>query len=113
MQYMESITISIAFFVTVAVVVIAVLNFILKNRLISSGQTDPELLKMLSNSFDHQLASLKWGVVLAFAGLGLVVINYIPDARTLESPLPYGIELLFLAIGFQVYYLLAMKSKKP
>jgi uncharacterized membrane protein YwaF len=112
MVQLEGILISIALFISITITVIAILNFILKNRLIGSGQTDPELLKLLSQSFNHNVAVLKWGFILLFGGIGLVVINFIPDARTLESPLPYGIEMIFLATGFLCYYLIVKDSKK-
>ncbi|MGH2624017.1 MAG: hypothetical protein ACRDE7_10145 [Sphingobacterium sp.] len=110
MAHIESILISIAFFVTTLMLVVAILNFILKNRLIQTGQTDPEVLKMLSITFDQKTATLKWGTILLLGGIGLVTIHYLPDARDLESPLPYGIETIFLAVGFLLYYLMVKKS---
>ncbi|TDQ09253.1 hypothetical protein ATK78_1407 [Pedobacter metabolipauper] len=82
-------------------------------RLINSGQSDPELLKLLGSSFDHKVAALKWGVILLFGGIGLVVIYCVPDAQILESPLPYGIEMIFVAMGFLAYYLLVRKKSNP
>lgn len=105
MEQVESILISITLFITTAVVVIAILNFILKNRLIGSGHTNPEVIRLLSQLFDHKVAVLKWGLILLSGGIGLIVINYIPEAKELESPLPYGIELIFIAGGFLGYYL--------
>jgi uncharacterized membrane protein YwaF len=112
MEQLESISISLSLFLSITIVIIAILNFILKNRLISSGQTDPEILKSLSQSFNHKIAVLKWGFILLFGGIGLVVINFIPDARTVESPLPYGIEMIFLAAGFLCYYLTVKQNEK-
>jgi len=110
MAHIESILISIAFFATTLMLVVAILNFILKNKLIQTGQTDPEVLKMLSISFDQKTATFKWGIILLFGGMGLVTIHYLPEARDLESPLPYGIETIFLAAGFLLYYLMVKKS---
>jgi len=111
MDHIESITISISLFIITAIVVIAILNFILKNRLINSGLTNPEILNSLGQSFNHKVAVLKWGLILFFGGIGLVVINYIPDAQV-DSPLPYGIEMIFIAAGFLSYYFLVRKSEK-
>ena len=113
MAQVESILISITLFITTAIVVIAILNFILKNRLIGSRQTNPELIRLLSQSFDSKIAVLKWGLILLFVGIGLVVINYIPQARAIESPLPYGLELIFIAGGFLSYYLLIRNTNRP
>jgi hypothetical protein len=110
MAHIESILISIAFFATTFMLVVAIFNFILKNKLIKTGQTDPEVLKMLSISFDQKTAVLKWGTILLLGGIGLVTIHYLPEARDLESPLPYGIEMIFLAVGFLLYYLIIKKD---
>lgn len=112
MAHLESIIISVAFFAMSLFLVIAILNYLLKSKLIKSGALDPETVKLLGNTMDQQITSLKWGLILLFAGIGLVAIHYIPEARNLESPLPYGIELIFIAIGFIVYYLQS-KSTKP
>ncbi len=112
MAQLESILISIAFFASTLLLVITILNFILRNRLINSGQNDPEVLKMLSNSFETKSATLKWGIILLFGGIGLVVIYYIPDANQLESPLPYGIEMIFIALGAICYYFAVQQNKE-
>ncbi len=106
-QHLESILVSIAFFAVTAILLIAILNFILKMRLINSGQTDPEVLKVLSNSFNQKIAPLKWGIILLSSGIGLILIYFIPSANQYESPLPYGIEMIFIAIGFLAYYFIA------
>lgn len=112
MAQVESILISITLFITTAIVVIAILNFILKNRLIGSRQTNPELIRLLSQSFDSKVAVLKWGLILLFGGIGLIVINFIPQARVVESPLPYGIELIFIAGGVLSYYLIVRRTNR-
>lgn len=111
LQHTESILVSLAFFGGAVLIVIIIINFILKMRLISSGQTDPEVLKILSNAFDQKIAVLKWGVILLFGGVGLVVINFIPAATIYESPLAYGIEMIFVAAGFLTYYFIACKEE--
>nr|WP_294794242.1 hypothetical protein [uncultured Mucilaginibacter sp.] len=107
MQNLENILVSITLFGGTGVVLIAILNFILKMRLINSGQTNPDVLKILSNSFNQKIASLKWGIILLSGGIGLVLIYFIPSANQYESPLPYGIEMIFIAIGFLAYYFIA------
>lgn len=108
-QYLENILVSISFFAITAILLIAILNFILKMRLINSGQTDPDVLKILSSSFNQKIASLKWGIILLSGGIGLVLIYFIPSANQYESPLPYGIEMIFIAIGFLAYYFISNK----
>jgi len=112
MQYLESISISLGLFAATVILVVVILNFILKMRLINSGQNNPESLKILSSTFNYKESALKWGIILLFGGIGLVVIYFIPEAALLESPLPYGIEMIFLAIGFLVYYLLVRNERE-
>ncbi|WP_100341691.1 DUF6249 domain-containing protein [Mucilaginibacter auburnensis] len=110
-QHLEGISVSITLFAATAIILIAILNFILKMRLINSGQTDPEVLKVLSNSYSQKVASLRWGIILLSGGIGLVLIYFIPSANQYESPLPYGIELIFIAIGFLAYYFVARNKR--
>jgi hypothetical protein len=102
--------IPITLFVTTVILSVAILNFILKWRLISSGQTDPVVLKILSNSLSQKVAILKWGIILLFGGVGLVLINFIPVNNLYGSPLAYGIEMIFVAGGFLAYYVIARKE---
>lgn len=112
LQHIENISVSISLFGITGILLIAILNFILKMRLINSRQTDPEVLKVLSSSFSHKIASLKWGIILLAGGIGLVLIYFIPSANHYESPLPYGIEMIFIAIGFLAYYFVAHSKKE-
>ena len=112
LQHMENILVSLAFFGGAVLIIIIILNFILKMRLINSGYTDPDVLKILSNAFDQKIAVLKWGIILLFGGVGLVLINFIPADRIYESPLAYGIEMIFVAAGFLSYYFIARREDK-
>ncbi len=62
--------------------------------------------------------SLKWGLVAFMAGLGLIIIEmirvtYPPGVGYYESALPYGIELVFISLGFLIYFFLVTRLKKP
>lgn len=99
-------------FITVAVIVISILNYSLKRNLIRSGYTDLQLIQQLGQSYTSSVDGLKWGCVLLFGGIGLLIINFIPEARTLEAPLPYAIELIAVALGFLCYYLILKYENK-
>jgi hypothetical protein len=97
--------------ISVTVLLIALLNYRLKIRIIRAGLTDENAVNALTKlNYSLRADTLKWGLILLFGGVGLIVLAYIhlqPD-----STAPYGIEALFLAAGFLTYYLITKKSKK-
>ena len=96
--------------ITIAWVIIAWYNYRLKKRIIESGPVNAEALGFLKNLGGTGTESLKWGCIVFAGGLGLVVINYIP--YNFGSSLPYGLEAMFIAAGFLVYYVLVRKQQK-
>lgn len=100
----------IIFFALVAIFLLALYNYRLKRRILESGPLDEMGLKFLSQLSSGSEA-LKWGIILLFAGLGLVVMEFVPFSAE-SSPLPYGLELVFISVGFLVYYLLLQKNNK-
>lgn len=101
----------IVFFIIIAVLIIGLLNYRLKNRIINSGPLDETSFRFLSQLSSIGSESLKWGLILFFGGLGLVIMQYIPYSAE-DSPLPYGIEMIFIAAGFLSYYLIIQNKKK-
>ncbi|MBS7565966.1 hypothetical protein KHS38_16280 [Mucilaginibacter sp. Bleaf8] len=98
-----------AFFAGVVIIVIAILNFILKLRVLNTGVKDEIYIRLLTNSFEskaNKSEALKWGLLLLFGGIGLVINQFIPGASYLDSPLPYGIEAIFISFGFLLYHYL-------
>jgi Na+/proline symporter len=61
---------------------------------------------------DH-LYNLKWGLIILLAGAGLIIIHFL-DLDS-DSPLPYGIETISIALGFILYFFIekfsGIKSK--
>lgn len=99
----------IVLFIVIAVVIINWFNYRLKKRIIDSGPVDADAVSFLKRLSDMSLEQLKWGAVLFSGGLGLVILNYLPYDS--DSPLPYGVEIMFIAVGFLTYYLLARKEQ--
>jgi hypothetical protein len=98
-------------FGTTLLVIITLTNYFLKRRLIQSGNLDAESQKLLSKSFiNMKFDDLKWGLVILFGGIGLVVIEFLPERDFENSSLAIGIELIFIAIGFLTYFFY-MKDK--
>jgi len=98
-----------ALLIVFAVVIIALLNYRLKNRILDLNLTDKDFLESLTGP-GFKLEILKWGLILFFGGMGLVVLEFIPYSSD-QSPLPYGLESIFVAIGFFIYYQI-VKNKK-
>ena len=101
----------IVFFIVIAVFIISLLNYRLKKRIIDSGPLDETSFRFLSQLSSIGSESLKWGLILFFGGLGLVIMQYIPYSAE-DSPLPYGVEMIFIAAGFFAYYLIIQNKKK-
>jgi len=97
--------------VTIAWIIISWYNYRLKKRIIESGPINEEALGFVKKLSGSGSDSLKWGCIIFSAGLGLVVINYIPFGY--GAPLPYGLEAMFIAAGFLVYYILMRRQQKP
>jgi hypothetical protein len=98
-------------FIVIAVVIIAWYNYRLKKRIIDSGPIDNDAINFLKKLTDSGAEQLKWGCVLFMSGLGLVVTHYLSYDD--GSVLPYGIEIMFIAAGFLIYYFfITLKQKQ-
>lgn len=90
-------------FFTIAYIIETILKYRLRSRIVSAGLTDEKLIKgLFSSKVDNKYSSLKWGLILLFAGIGLIVLEFIQ--YDYDSPLPYGIEGAFIALGFLIYF---------
>lgn len=77
-------------------------DYYLKKRMVQNGLDKEEIKALLKEKDQSKFAALKWGLIVFFGGLGLVVIEYIPYDD--NSPLPFGILSIFLSLGFLIYY---------
>ena len=101
----------IATLITIAVAIVTITNYYLKRRIIDKGPIDENALQFLNKLSGLGSEVLKWGIILLFGGIGLVVLAFVPYSAD-DSPLPYGIELIFVAIGFLSYYFIVKKGKR-
>ena len=100
----------IALLISVTIITTAILQFKLKKRVTQAIPLNETIVRMLFKTDGWQLAILKWCLLLFFGGLGLIVLGFIPySAET--SPLPYGVESVFLSMGFGIYYWMVRKQK--
>ncbi len=105
---MEDILIPIVVFVSMVTGIILftkiLADYKLRKRLIEKGHVDEKASNILNNesNLTNKYSSLKWGLVVLFGGIGLIVINLMPYDG--EEPLPYGIFAVSVAIGFLSYF---------
>ena len=100
----------IALIVAVVVLTRAILQHRLKQRLAQSGLLNEQMMKDFFRQDGWPLEILKWCLLLFFGGLGLVVLQFVPF-RADESPLPYGVESMFLSLGLGIYYFIVRKQQ--
>jgi peptidoglycan/LPS O-acetylase OafA/YrhL len=94
----------IVFFILIAIFILALYNYRLKKRIIDAGPLDEIGLRFLQQLSDSRTEAMKWAIILSTTGLGLIVMQFIPYSAA-DSPLPYGVEMLFVALGFFLYHL--------
>ena len=95
-------------------------DYLLKRRLIKSEQYErvgildtPKSVSLEGNKYP----SLKWGLVAFMAGLGLILIEVLKQNNELmfdytDSVLPFGILLVFVSLGFLIYFFMMNGKKK-
>lgn len=85
-------------------------DYMLKKKMIEKGYVNEETQSIFRNQqqSENRYASLKWGLLAFFAGVSLVVMEYIPTRG--DSPLPYGLFAIFVSAGFLLYYYLVRRQ---
>jgi len=85
-------------------------DYILKKKMIEKGFVNEDTQAIFKrNTDENKYSTLKWGLIIFFAGISLVLLEYIPYDS--ESPLPYGLFTVSVSLGFLIYYFLV--NKKP
>ena len=85
-------------------------DYILKKKMIEKGFVNDDTQAIFKNYpiGQNKFASLKWGLLMFFAGLSLIIMEYIPVSP--ESPLPYGLFAVSVSLGFLIYYFIAKQN---
>jgi hypothetical protein len=84
-------------------------DYVLKKKMIEKGYVDENTQAIFKrDTRENQFSSLKWGLILLFAGLSLVIMEYLEYER--QSPLPYGLFAVFVSLGFLVYYFMVKRE---
>ena len=87
-------------------------DYILKKKMIDKGFVNEDTQAIFKNyqNSDNKYSSLKWGLLAFFAGLSLIIMEYVPVSP--ESPLPYGLFAVAVSFGFLIYYFLVKREAK-
>ena len=90
---------------------IGIIKSISEHRLINKLiEKSKEEIKLDSLNLQKTIVggNLKWGIIILLSGIGLVLIHYLKLSS--ESPLPYGIESIFIAVGFILLFVIEKYS---
>jgi hypothetical protein len=91
----------------------ALTDYLLKKKMIDKGFVNDETQSVFKNhapSPDSKYATLKWALIIFFAGISLIVMEYLDFDR--ESPFPYGLFAVSVSFGFILYYIFVRKDLK-
>lgn len=84
-------------------------DYILKKKMIDKGFVNEDTQAIFKqHTAENKYASLKWGLIVFFGGLSLILMEYITVSP--ESPLPYGLFAVSLSFGFLIYYFIVRKE---
>lgn len=80
-------------------------DYFLRKRMVEKGYVTQENKHLLEKaSAENKYSNLKWGLIIFFAGIGLVLVNIFPHGH--DSTLPFGIFAISVSLGFLIYFLI-------
>ncbi|MEI7980344.1 MAG: hypothetical protein WCI71_01735 [Bacteroidota bacterium] len=96
-------------------------DFLLKRKIIKAGHLDHAgiLEPVKQDQEENRFPTLKWGLVALMSGIGMIVIELLSWGDTFKwvkdfrSVMPVGIELVFIASGFLIYFFIVNGRKRP
>ncbi|MEY8760332.1 DUF6249 domain-containing protein [Chryseobacterium tongliaoense] len=110
MKQLAPFIVMIALLIAISVVIVVITNYNLKKKILNKENADEKLYVILNNLTGFNSEMLKWGIILLFGGIGLIVLEFLPYDE--NTPLPYGVMTVFVALGFLTYYFLMKNQKK-
>jgi len=86
-------------------------DYILKKKMIEKGFVNEDTQAIFKeHSVDYKYSSLKWGLIVFFGGLSLIIMEFLTVNP--ESPLPYGLFSVAVSLGFLLYYFFVKRDSK-
>ena len=106
-------------FYAIYMIVKQISDYLLRRRIVKSGHTgEAGILRQSAGSGEevNRYPSLKWAIVIFMAGAGLILIECLRFTYawfTLDETLaPLGIELVFISLGFLIYFIIVFASNR-
>ncbi len=98
-------------FPVIAYIVKMALNYATRKQMIEKGLVGEEAAKMFKTDSEVFLpSSLKWGLVLLFVGVVIVVLQVLPTY--VSSEIYFGVMLMAAGVAMLIYYGLALMKEK-
>jgi Na+/H+ antiporter NhaD/arsenite permease-like protein len=101
MDFLQTVIIPGLLIVGTVVIVLAILNFIYKMKLLRSAEKSETYAQLLKTPTGHKSAGLKWGLIILFAGVGLLIIGFLPRY---SAPIPFAIEAMCIAFALLIHH---------
>lgn len=84
-------------------------DYLLRKKMVEKGLVGNDAGELLKKQqANNRYNSLKWGLIILFGGLGLIILEAIPYDES--SPLPYGVFAACVSLGFLIYYFIVKKE---
>ncbi len=85
-------------------------DYLLKKKMVDKGfvNDDTQAIFKQHAVSNNKYASLKWGLIVFFGGLSLIIMEYVSVKP--ESPLPYGLFAVSVSLGFLIYYFMVKRD---
>jgi hypothetical protein len=95
----------------------ALTDYLLRKKIVNAGHVDKAGILDPVNGETSKFPTLKWGLVTLFAGAGMILIQILTRVQQLDWNqgsdvfLFLGIELVFIAAGFLIYFFIVTAKK--
>ncbi len=90
-------------FPTIAYIVKMSLDYFTRKKMIEKGLVGPDAINFFKTNAEAFLpSSLKWGMVLTFVGIVIVVLQILPVY--ISSEVYFGVMLMAAGIAMLIYY---------
>lgn len=83
-------------------------NYLLRKRMVDKGLAGEDAGELLKQQKENKYAALKWGLIILFGGIGLILLEVLDYDRS--SPLPFGVLATSISLGFLIYYFIVKKE---
>jgi len=96
----------------------ALTDYLLRRKIVKTGHVEKAGILEAIGGETNKYPTLKWGLFTLFAGAGMILIQILTRVGRLnwdqgaDAFLPVGIELVFIAAGFLLFFFIASSKKQ-